>query len=170
MTFAMNIDPHNPGAWSADEPHYLYDRGIRGARFTSRQEDQPKYDALANVGLELMSIITWESQGYVPYNATYLQIHNEMTSGDDPMTPYEYALEYNTYVANYKQAGFKFVTGGLARGPDVDIPWLEEVLRNVPAWALPDAIAIHPYTLDPADARNLFDLYWNTFQIPIIAT
>jgi hypothetical protein len=166
----MNIDPHNPNGWSDDQPENLVSQGFGGVRFTAREEDQPKYDALELAGLQIMAIVTWESQGYVPYNADWIQVHNEMTSGDNPMSPEDYAKEYLIYRETYAHNGFRWSTGGLARGPLFDLAWMESVIALIPADLRPDAIAIHPYTLDPPDARDLFDVYWNRFQIPIIAT
>lgn len=167
--FGINVDVANDPAYAIATPARLKADGFKGVRCTSLQQHQDRMSAYVAEGLTLMGIVTWDSEGYVPHNATWLQIHNEMTSGQDPMSPEQYVDEYKIYRNTYG-GQFLYATGGLAMGPEVDIPWMQEVLDGLTMEELPDAIAIHPYTLSPAAAAATFDQYWNAFGIPVIAT
>jgi hypothetical protein len=171
MTFAINWDIANDVAWESATAQQVYAWGFRGARYVGRESNLPRTDAVKTAGLQEMSVITGESQGFVPETADWVQLYNEMTSGQSPMTPGQWAYEWNTYksVFGHRQQ-HRWCTGGLAMGPAVDIPWLQQALSQIPQDQWPDAIALNPYTLPATGIRDVFDTFWNVFGLPIIAT
>ena len=169
--FAVNIDPSNEAAWQQSQPYRLANEGFRGVRFVSRRSIQPRIDALKGAGLSVMAIITSESGGYVPWNADLLQIGNEMDHGDTYMPPYEYANMWVLYRNTYPQFAGRFVMGGLASGGQNAVNYTAAVFAAIGGRApLPDVIAIHPYAKTTWGAAGDFDLMWNNFGRPIIAT
>lgn len=177
MTFSCNIDPANEAAWPLTPPAQLYAEGFRGVRFTSRVTIQSKIDECVNAGLDVMAIITGESGGYVPHNSAWIQIHNEPDLHPDwpDNTPEAVAdmwvIYRNTYAEHTDAKGVKWASPGFASGGLNAInycrAWLEAIGDRAP-W--PDAIALHPYTLAPFQAREYIDWFWNEFQIPVIVT
>lgn len=174
---AVNIDPHNAAAWPLTPPAQLYAEGFRGVRFTARATIQPKIDECVAAGLDVMAIITGESGGYVPWNAKWIQIHNEPDLHDDwpgnsPQNVADmWVLFRNTYAAHTDAQGVKWASPGFASGGHSALNYCRAFLDAIGDRApWPDALAIHPYTLEPGSAQNLFDLFWNEFEIPVIAT
>lgn len=169
--FAVNIDPANEAAWQQSQPGRLAGEGFRGVRFVSRASIQPRIDALKGAGLQVMPIITSESGGYVPWNADFLQIGNEMDHGDTYLPPAVYADMWVLYRNTYPQFAGRFVMGGLASGGQNAVNYTAAVFAAIGGRApLPDIIAIHPYAKDSAQAAGDFDLMWNSFGRPVIAT
>ena len=167
--FAVNIDPSNDVAWAQSTPEALVAEGFRGVRFTSRAEIQDKIDALKAAGLQVMAIVTGESEGYVPYNADLLQIGNEPDLQGVP--PADYADEWVLYRNTYPQFAGRFVMAGLASGGQNAVDYAAAVFDAIGDRApLPDMIAIHPYTKTPEAAAGDFDQMWNAFGRPVIAT
>lgn len=175
--FAINIDPHNEAAWQITNPATLYTEGFRGVRFTGRASIQPRIDECVAAGLDVMAIITGESEGYVPWNAAWLQFHNEpdlhptWTDNTPQKVADDYVLYRNTYAEHTINQGVRWAGPGLASGGVLALnwcaAWLEAIGDRAP-W--PDALALHPYTLTPEQARTHIDDFWNAFQIPIIVT
>ncbi|MQA27825.1 MAG: hypothetical protein GEU94_20740, partial [Micromonosporaceae bacterium] len=169
--FAVNIDPNNEAAWQHSPPQRLADEGFKGVRFVSRQSIQPRIDALKGAGLSVMAIITSESGGYVPWNADFLQIGNEMDHGNTYMPPSAYADMWVLYRNTYPQFAGGFVMGGLASGGQNAVNYAAAVFTAIGDRApLPDIIAIHPYAKTTAQAAGDFDAMWNRFGRPVIAT
>lgn len=169
--FAVNIDPNNEAAWWQSQPWRLANEGFKGVRFVSRASIQPRIDALKGAGLKVMAIITSESGGYVPWNADYLQIGNEMDHGGTYLSPSAYADMWVLYRNTYPQFAGRFVMGGLASGGWNAVNYTAAVFNAIGGRApLPDVIAIHPYAKTTWQAAGDFDLMWNNFGRPIIAT
>ncbi|MFG1951809.1 glycosyl hydrolase [Micromonospora sp. NPDC048830] len=169
--FAVNIDPNNEAAWQQSQPARLAGEGFRGARFVSRRSIQPRIDALRAAGLKVMPIITSESGGYVPWNADFLQIGNEQDHGGTYMSPSAYADMWALYRNTYPQFAGRFVMGGLASGGQNAVNYTAAVFAAIGGRApLPDIIAIHPYAKNTAQAAGDFDMMWNAFGRPVIAT
>jgi hypothetical protein len=169
MTFAINWDVANDPAYEAATPQQVYDWGFRGVRIKSFESTEPRVQTLFDANLEIMSVVTWESEGYVSPLATWLQVHNEMTSGGAPMSPDQYVYEYLTYKSVFGSV-YNYAFGGLALGGSRDIEWLSNVLLKLDPRTHPDAIALHLYTLTPQDAQAYCDRVWNAFRIPVICT
>jgi hypothetical protein len=169
---AVNIDARNEVAWSITQPAKLVADGFKGVRLTSYPDVQGRIDALVNAGLAVMAIIhPTDSQGYVPWNATFLQIGNEPDAPGSFMSPQEYADMWVIYRNTYPQFAGRFVMAGLASGGDAAIQYARDVFAAIGDRApLPDVIAIHPYTLTTQQASDQFDAMWNAFNIPVIAT
>jgi hypothetical protein len=169
--FAVNIDPDNEAAWQQSQPGTLASEGFEGVRFVSRQSIQPRIDALKAAGLAVMAVITGESGGYVPWNADFLQIGNEMDIPDTYLPPSEYADMWVLYRNTYPQFAGRFVMGGLASGGQNAVNYAAAVFAAIGARApLPDIIAIHPYAKTTDQAAGDFDAMWNSFGRPVIAT
>jgi hypothetical protein len=167
MTFAVNVDPRfNDGA---PDPQHLYDIGFRGVRYTSTPEGVDYADRCLTAGVSVLAIITGESKGFLMPNATYYQIGNEPDAQSTLMTPAQYADMWVLYRNTYPD--FKMFSAGLASGGENMLNyWLaveQQIRHRAPQ---PDAIAIHPYLKNHVEAAGEFDMMWNQFQIPIIAT
>lgn len=177
MTFAINWDVHNEAAWAVTRPSMLYAEGFRGVRFTGRASIQHRIDECVAAGLEVMAIITGESAGYVPHNAQWLQFHNEPDLNPDlpdnraQAVADGYVLFRNTYAEHTDANGVLWASPGFASGGQRAIGYCREFLDYIGDRApWPDAIAIHPYTLEPGSAQNLIDQFWDAFGIPVIVT
>jgi len=118
-----------------------------------------------------MPIITSESQGYVPWNADFLQIGNEPDDARTYMTPSAYADMWVIYRNTYPQFAGRFVMAGLDSGGLNAVNYAQAVFDAIGGRApLPDILAIHPYNKTPPEAAGDFDLMWNAFGRPIIGT
>ena len=168
--FGINWDLRNDLAWEAATPAQVDEWGFGGVRSVSSEEHEPRLLEVSQAGLGIMSVVTWDSQGYISPLTDFVQIHNEMTTGQSPMTPDQYVYEWLTYKAVFASASYRWVTGGLARGGSFDIEWMREVLRKVDKRLHPDYIALHLYTHTPESARAYVDRWWNEFHIPVICT
>ncbi|MBV1854312.1 glycosyl hydrolase [Catellatospora tritici] len=169
--FAVNIDPSNEAAWQQSQPGRLASEGFQGVRFVSRQWIQPRIDALKAAGLSVMAIITGESGGYVPWNADFIQIGNEPDLPDTYLSPSAYADMWVLYRNTYPQFAGRFVMAGLASGGQNAVNYATAVFAAIGARApLPDIIAIHPYAKNTSQAAGDFDMMWNNFGRPVIAT
>lgn len=169
--FAVNIDPNNEAAWQQSPPDRLASEGFRGVRFVSRQSIQPRIDALKDAGLAVMAVITSESGGYVPWNADFVQISNEMDIADTYLSPSAYADMWVLYRNTYPQFAGRFVMGGLASGGQNAVNYAAAVFAAIGGRApLPDVVAIHPYAKTTEQAADDFDAMWNSFGRPVIAT
>ncbi len=168
--FAVNIDPNNDAAWAQTSPARLAGEGFRGVRFVARASIQPRIDALKAAGLKVMAIITDESQGYVPWNADFVQIGNEPDDAGTYLSPQAYADLWVLYRNTYPQFAGAFVMAGLDSGGLNAVNYASSVFAAVGDRApLPDILAIHPYGKTTAGAAGDFDLMWNAFGRPIIA-
>jgi hypothetical protein len=169
--FAVNIDPANSHAWAQTSPNRLVAEGFGGVRFVSRSSIQPKIDELVSAGLAVMAIVTSESGGYVPWNADYLQIGNEPDDPGTYLTPRDYADEWVLYRNTYPQFAGRFVMAGLDSGGLNAVRYARAVFHAIGDRApLPDVLAIHPYAKTTDAAAGDFDLMWNAFGRPVIAT
>lgn len=168
--FAVNIDPANEAAWQHSTPATVASE-FDGVRLTSRASIQGRIDELKAAGLQVMAIVTGESEGYVPHNADLLQIGNEPDLEATAMSPAHYADEWVVYRNSYPQFAGRFVMAGLASGGENAVSYAAAVFEAIGGRApLPDMVAIHPYTKTPAGAAHDIDLMWNAFGIPVIAT
>jgi hypothetical protein len=169
--FAVNIDPANEAAWQQSQPWRLANEGFKGVRFVSRSWIQPRIDALKASGIKVMAIITSESGGYVPWNADFLQIGNEPDIAGTYMSPAEYADMWVLYRNTYPQFAGRFVMAGLASGGWNAVNYAAAVFNAIGGRApLPDIIAIHPYAKTTSGAAGDFDIMWNSFGRPVVAT
>ena len=169
--FAVNIDPSNDAAWNQSPPRRLVDEGFRGVRLVSRSSIQPRIDALKAAGLKVMAVITDESQGYVPWNADYLQIGNEPDDRGTYLTPEAFANLWVTYRNTYPQFAGSFVMAGLDSGGQNAVDYAAAVFAAIGDRApLPDLLALHPYGKTAAGAAADFDSMWSAFGRPVIAT
>lgn len=169
--FGVNIDPSNDAAWSQSQPRRLVDEGFRGVRFVSRRSIQGRIDALHAAGLKVMAVITDESGGYVPWNADFLQIGNEPDDRGTYLSPEAYADLWVIYRNTYPQFAGSFVMAGLDSGGENAVDYASSVFAAIAGRApLPDVLAIHPYAKTPSGAAGDFDLMWNAFGRPVIAT
>jgi hypothetical protein len=169
--FAVNIDPANEAAWAQSQPARLVSEGFHGVRLVSRASIQPRIDQLKASGLLVMAIITGESAGYVPWNADYLQIGNEPDDRNTYVSPSAYADEWVLYRNTYPQWAGRFVMAALDSGGQNAVDYASAALSAIGDRApWPDLIALHPYAKTSAQAAADFDLTWNAFGIPVIAT
>lgn len=75
------------------------------------------------------------------------------------------------YRNTYPQFGGRFVMAGLASGGLNAVNYARQVFNAIGRRApLPDILAIHPYAKTTPQAAGDFDLMWNNFGRPIIAT
>ena len=169
MTFAINWDVSNDLAYEAARPDQVRE-WFQGVRLISDRGSQDRITACAEVGLEILAVVRWDSDGFIPPEATWAQIHNEMTTGDNPMTPAQWVDEYRRYRFNYRDSNLKWMVGGLARGTTYDIAWVRRALDLLNSDEMPDAVAAHLYTMTPQGAQEACDDWWNAFQIPVAAT
>lgn len=173
MTFGINLDPDHPNYWAHPNPTDLYAEKFRGARFTSRNTDANRsyVNACTSNGLRVLAIITGESQGYLVPGAAVYQIGNEPDVSPTYMTPDDYFWNWwKIYRETYP--GFRMYMAGLASGGQNAVDYAGRVLDLCAANGTPKpyAIAIHPYNKSSSEAAADFDLMWNAFQIPVIAT
>jgi hypothetical protein len=173
MTFAINVDPHNPDPWAQPSPTMLFEEGFRGARFTSRNTDGNRDYAREchDTGLRVLAIITEESHGYLVPGADVYQIGNEPDRSPTYMRPDEYYWElWKIYRETYPD--FDMYMAGLSSGGLNAVRYAERVLAlcEENGTRKPDAIAIHPYIKTSIEAAGEFDLMWDMAHIPVIAT
>jgi len=172
MTFAVNVDPRSD--LGAPDPEMLFNVKFRGIRHTSFNIDRVKEygSTCQRTGLKTLAIITGESGGFVwddTYTPDIIQIGNEPDAQSTYMTPTAYADMYVLFRTVYPD--FKVFGAGLASGGENALNYWREVTQRIMHRApLPDAIAIHPYVKNHIEAAADFDMMWNEFQIPIIAT
>lgn len=169
MTFAINWDLMNDAAYEAARPDQVRE-WFQGIRIISNRISQSRITACRDVGLEILAVVRWDSDGFIPQEATWAQVHNEMTSGANPMTPQLYVDQWREWKFNYRDAPLQWMTGGLALGTNPDIAWMHRVMRQLHSNEYPDAIAIHPYTMTPEDVQSACDRWWNEFHIPVAVT
>lgn len=139
---------------------------FQGVRFTSFASVQGIIDYYKSIGKTTLAIVTSESKGYVPWNADIVQVGNEPDVQSTYMSPSDYAALWNLYRNTYP--GFTMFSAGLASGGLNAVNYLDMALPKMQR--KPDAIAIHPYNKTASDAAGDFDLMWNAFQIPVVAT
>jgi hypothetical protein len=169
--FAVNIDPANDAAWAQSAPSRLVAEGFHGVRLVARASIQPEIDQLKASGLLVMAVITDESAGYVPWNADYLQIGNEPDDQATYSSPQAYADTWVLYRNTYPQWGGRFVMAGLDSGGQNAVDYASAALGAIGDRApWPDMIDLHPYGKSTSQAAGDFDLMWNAFNIPVVAT
>jgi hypothetical protein len=111
---------------------------------------------------------------YVPPNtAVILQIFNEPDVMSDPVkwkTPVQYAAAYAQWRTNYPLHAM--FTAGLASGvSSYYADFLKALTDNHPGVALPDAVAVHPYTKNASEAAALLNEYSSKDpSIPVVVT
>jgi hypothetical protein len=166
MTFAINFDWNNDYAWEQrGVGGGLYTLGFRGVRAVSNARYVDRITTLRSMGLDVLAVVTDESQGFVPWNASIVQVGNE-PDGPGGMTPREYADYWNIYRETYPD--FRMFSAGLCSGGMNAVNYLAAAWPDMRI--KPEAIAIHPYNKTPQEAAGDFDLMWNQFQVPVIAT
>jgi hypothetical protein len=171
MTFAINVDPDNPDTFAHILPATLFAEKFRGVRFTSRNTDinREYVQACRDNGLRVLAIITGESADYLVPGADVYQIGNEPEQNGIDADAF-YWNWWKFYRETYPQP--RMYMAGLASGGQRDLDFAARVLQlctdnGTPP---PDAIALHPYLKDSAQAADAFDAMWNLTNIPVIAT
>jgi hypothetical protein len=185
MTVGMNVDPNNDCA--APSAAQLIQSGFGGVRLTARDNPANKQyiTEMLAAGLEVVAVVaTGDNLGYrPPEDEVILQIYNEPDLIDTAMAASDYAdlfAEWRNKPGIKDNPNVRCWAAGLASGGSNATTYLRNFLvalrTNHPDTAFPDAVAIHPYTLDGLGLRTLAESCWNVTVdeapagIPVVAT
>lgn len=172
MVFGINWDLANEPAWNATSPEQVRSWGFQGVRGVMHPLPvwTDRAHAVKAAGLVLLGVYTGQSYGFISELADIVQVHNEPK---EDMPPERFVDEYTTIRSHVEDAlGYhpQWMLPGLHRGPDFDIPWLDEVFDRLGGGYTPDAVALHLYTHSPQSARDYCDRVRERFGIRVACT